>query len=508
MPLDTLIAHHARYRPDKLALIHGESRLTYAEFQRAINHVANALLANGIGKGDKVATVLPNSLELITLYWAITRIGAVIVPMSPLLQPSGLLGLLQDCDARMVFLTAPAATGMAHRAKELRAIREHDIIVVDGSVPGPSRTYDELLAGHPATDPPRADLDDDDLFNIVYSSGTTGTPKGIMHSHGVRTGYATHFAAAFRMTPESVELHAGSIVFNGAFVTLMPCFYLGATYVLEKSFAADAFIATIERERATHVMLVPSQIVAILESPTCSYERLQSLEMVLSLGAPLHQIHKDRLTQLLPGRFYELYGLTEGFVTVLDREDYPRKPRSVGCPLPLSEMRIVDDAGNEVPTGTVGEITGRGPLLMPGYYKRPDLTRQSVRDGWLHSGDLGYVDEAGFLYLVDRKKDMIISGGVNVYPRDIEEVAVQHPDVVEAAVFGVTDDKWGESPVAAVVLREGADLAETALREWINTRVAAKYQRVARVLILKGFPRNVAGKVLKNQLAELFNGDR
>jgi acyl-CoA synthetase (AMP-forming)/AMP-acid ligase II len=210
------------------------------------------------------------------------------------------------------------------------------------------------------------------------------------------------------------------------------------------------------------------------------------------------------LTRLLPDRFYELYGLTEGFMTVLDKNDYAAKPASVGVPPPFLEMRILDPDGNEVPPGEVGEICGRGPHLMPGYYKRPDLTGQAIIDGWLHTGDLGYVDDDGFLYLVDRMKDMIISGGVNVYPRDIEEVVVQHPQVREAAVFGLAHDKWGETPVAAVILHRPGSLGADELKQWVNQRVAAKFQRLSDVILMEDFPRNVAGKTLKREMRKVF----
>ncbi|MDP2625477.1 MAG: AMP-binding protein [Candidatus Rokubacteria bacterium] len=250
--------------------------------------------------------------------------------------------------------------------------------------------------------------------------------------------------------------------------------------------------------------MVPSQIVAVLNSPGFAQRRLESLEMLLTVGAPLHVEHKQRLNDALPDRFYELYGLTEGFVTVLDKTDAVRKIGSVGVPLVFYEMRILDDSGRDVPPGQVGEICGRGPMMMAGYYKRPDLTAQAIVDGWLHSGDLGYVDEDGYLYLVDRKKDRIISGGVNVYPRDIEEVVVQHPAVRETAVFGVQDPRWGETPVAAVVLRSPAAVSASELVAWINARVGAKFQRVSDVMIVDDFPRNVAGKTLKRVLQEQY----
>ena len=292
-----------------------------------------------------------------------------------------------------------------------------------------------------------------DLWTLMYTSGTTGTPKGIQHTHFIRAMYAAR-ANSWRMMPESVVLHSGSIVFNGAMTTMLPAFMLGATFVVERAFDPEAVIATIERERVTHTMLVPSQIIAILNAKGFDPARLASLEMILSLGAPLHQEIKDRLNSLLPRRFYELYGLTEGFLTVLDRDDAVRKSGSVGVPPPFYSMRIVGDDGRELPAGEIGEIVGRGPITMPGYYNRPEETKRTLRDGWLYTGDLGYVDDDGFLYLVDRKKDMIDSGGVKVYPKDIEEIAARHPAILEVAVFGIPHDKWGETPVAAVVLRK------------------------------------------------------
>jgi acyl-CoA synthetase (AMP-forming)/AMP-acid ligase II len=287
-------------------------------------------------------------------------------------------------------------------------------------------------------------------------------------------------------------------------VTMFPTFFCGATYVLGRSFDPESFIDIVERERVTHTMLVPSQIIAILGARGFAAERLASMQCLLSLGAPLHQEHKDRLNALLPGRFYELYGLTEGFVTILDRDDAVRKSGSVGVPPPFYEMRIVDEQGRECPPGEVGEIVGRGPITMAGYLDRPDLTAQALRDGWLFTGDLGYVDAEGYLFLVDRKKDMIDSGGVKVYPKDVEEVAAHHPAVREVAVFGIPHDTWGETPAAAVVLKTGATATAEELRDWINARVAARYQRVDRVILMDDFPRNAAGKTLKREMREPF----
>ncbi|MDG4551551.1 MAG: AMP-binding protein [Candidatus Contendobacter sp.] len=506
MHIGALLTRHARYRPDYPALAVGDQRLTFRELNARVNRLVNALLAAGLRKGDKIATVLPNGLELMTAYWAAAKTGLVIVPCSPLLQESGLATLLNDSDTALVLADAGAAATLNRIREQLPAIRaDRYVLVGKGSPPG-FRPYADFVATASADEPPDARLESGDVYNIMYSSGTTGAPKGIVHTHAVRASYCTLFAAAWRMTPESVVLHAGSIVFNGAMLTLMPWMFLGCSYVLHEAFDPEAVIDAIEREQATHVLMVPSQIVAILNSPAFRPERLRSLEMLQSLGAPLLLEYKSRINEVLPGRFYELYGLTEGFVTILDKRDNQRKAGSVGAPPPFMELRILDENGRDCGVGEVGEICGRSPIMMPGYYKKPELTEKAIIDGWLHSGDAGYVDEDGYLFLVDRIKDMIISGGLNVYPRDIEEIVIRHPDVNEVAVFGVPDARWGETPVAAVTLRPDAKATAAELKNWINGRVDAKFQRVSDVVIMDAFPRNVAGKTLKREMREQYRG--
>ncbi len=502
MNIGGLITRHARFRSEHIALVFNGQSHTYRELNDEVNKLANALLAHGLKKGDKFATVLPNCLELMLAYWAAAKSGLVIVPCSTLLQEGGLITLLNDSDTALVLVHNDHRHLFNNIRHKVPNVRDDRWIVVQGDAGEGFRIYDELVAKVSSGEPPDQNIQDSDIYNIMYSSGTTGVPKGIVHTHYVRAMYCTMFASSWRMTPESVVLHAGAIVFNGAMLDLMPWMYLGCTYILHESFDAGAVIRDIKDKRVTHIIMVPAQIIALLNHAEFNPETMRSLEMIQNVGAPLHLEHKKRLNETLPNRFYELYGLTEGFVTILDKHDSLRKIGSVGVPPAFYEMRILNESDEVCSPGEVGEICGRGPLMMPGYYKRDDLTEKAIVDGWLHSGDAGYVDEDGYLYLVDRLKDMIISGGVNVYPKDIEEIVVQHPDVDEVAVFGVPDERWGEVPIAAIKPASDQHVDSPGLIDWVNQRVDAKFQRIRDVAILNEFPRNAAGKTLKRTIRE------
>lgn len=490
---------HGRYSSEKTAFICGEVRQTFSQLDARTNKVAHALLQAGLKKGSHIATLLPNGVPLYEIYWAAAKIGAVVVPLSPLLRGTGLRNLLKNADLSLI-VTKPQL--MPYLQELLQA--EPGVFTENIWTTSDRGSYEQICDAAPETAVPDPGTQPEDLYNIIYSSGTTGEPKGIMLSHKVRALYMSLFANYFRISPESIVLHSGSIIFNGAFLTLMPSMFLGATYILHEQFDVKAVIRAIKEEGVTHTTLVPSQIVQMLEDPEFSQENLPTLQMIMSVGAPLHPAHKQALDERIPGVFYELYGLTEGFMTILDKNDFLKKSASVGYPPSLMEIRIADDSGKTLPANEIGEIVGRGPLLMEGYYRKPELTKDALKDGWLYTGDLGYLDDDGYLFLTGRKKDLIISGSVNVYPQDIEAILVQHPDIKDAAVFGVPHDKWGETPVAAVLLKPESAIEPHTILDWANDRLDARFQKLSHLTILKDFPRNVAGKTLKREIRDSY----
>lgn len=498
--ISQLLTRNARYRPNHLAFIFNEKRLTYSEFNASVNQLCHAFLAIGITKGSKVSTLLPNSFELYETYWACAKIGAVCVPNSPMLRGSGLVNLLNDSDTDLVISNQSLMPYIDEIRSELHC---KNFWLID-SLSNNYDNYHQQKESQLTTEPPRIEIYPDDPYNIMYSSGTTGLPKGIVISHQVRALYGSLFANYFRMTPESIVMHSGSIVFNGSFLTLIPVMFVGGTYILLDHFAPHIVTEVIKNEQVTHTILVPSQIVSCLNLEEFKQENLKSLAYILSVGAPLLLEHKEELDRRAPNVFYELYGLTEGFMTILDKTEFHKKAGSVGAAPQLMEIKIVDDFGQELPDGQIGEIVGKSPLLMTEYYKNPSKTAEALQDGWLMTGDVGYLDEDGYLFLTGRKKDLIISGGVNVYPIDIEEVIARHPAIQDVSVFGIIHDEWGETPIAAVILKNGFNVEMNEIKKFANDNLEARYQKVTDVILVTDFPKNVAGKILKRKLKENY----
>jgi len=494
---------HAIHRPQHPAIIFEDKRLTYLQLYKEVNRLSNSFIAAGIRKGDKVATLLSNSMELWEVYWACAAIGAVAVPLSPLLRGDGLYNLLENAGTKLIITNEHLTEHVDAIRKKLKHISQENFWVTDTFEDGYSNyhTQKEQESSEP---PDVTEVTGDEPYNIIYSSGTTGMPKGIVISHAVRALYGSLFANAFRMTPESIVMHSGSIIFNGSFLTLMPAMFLGCTYVLMSHYDANDVVDIIRKENVTHTILVPSQVIGCLQKPDFNKKFLSSLEYILSVGAPLLLEQKLELNKRVPHVFYELYGLTEGFMTILDKNDAMRKTGSVGTAPQFMDVKIVNDGGEELPPGAIGEIVGKGPLLMTEYYKNPEQTKEAIKDGWLFTGDLGYVDKDGFLFLTGRKKDLIISGGVNVYPGDIEEIVIRHPAVKDVAVFGVPHVEWGETPIAAVVLEDGVAVTSLEIKYWANQNLEARYQKIYEVIIMTELPRNAAGKILKRELRENF----
>jgi acyl-CoA synthetase (AMP-forming)/AMP-acid ligase II len=496
--LADVIDAQARERARHPALLEGDRRLSYAELNVLMDRIAAALQRKGIRQGDAVAICAATSIEYAAAFLGILRAGAVVVPLAPSSTAESLAMMLEDSAAKLLFLDADAASTLSAETLHLGRV------ALDGSHAG--EAFESWLAPKEAT-PSKVEIEPGQGFNIIYSSGTTGAPKGIVQPHGMRWVQLHRPAYA----PESVTMISTPLYSNTTLVCLLPTLSNGGTAVLMPKFEAEQFLKLSQRHKATHAMLVPVQYRRLLQQPDFNSYDLSSYQMKFATSAPFPAELKAEVLRRWPGGLTEFYGMTEGGGScMLLAHEFPDKLATVGQPMPGHEIRLIDENGCEVAQGEIGEIVGRSEAMMLGYHNQPEKTRQSewyspqgVR--FIRTGDIGRFDGEGFLTLMDRKKDLIISGGFNVYPSDLEAQIAKHEDVLEAAVVGVASNRWGETPVAFVVLKPGRCPESAELLEWVNHRLG-KIQRLSDLRIVEHLPRSPIGKVLKRELRHMYDG--
>jgi acyl-CoA synthetase (AMP-forming)/AMP-acid ligase II len=501
--LPNLVALHGKWRGERTALIEGERRLTWRQFERDTARAANGLNFLGLRAGDAVAVLMDNSLEMVILLFGILRHGAVAVPLNVSVSDDAVARMIEDADARAIF----ASQRHFRRIDDLRAqsVAVARAVRVALGAAGPDWTeFNAWLSAQPpewhlAVGPAQ-------VCNIIYSSGTTGLPKGIVHTHGSRMHWAVDLALTLRYRADCVTLCSLGLFSNITWVAMLCTVLVGGTMVVMPAFDAAAAVELMARERVSHGTFVPLQLEKLLGVPDLDRHDLSSLDAFMCCGSPLPIDIKREFPRRFDCLLIELYGLTEGLCTVLAPEDFERKTESVGKPFLGTDLCIIGEDDREVPPGRTGEIVGWSPLVMSGYHGNDAASSEATwTDGqqrrWLRTGDLGRLDADGFLYIVDRKKDMILSGAQNIYPADIEAVMRTHPGVADVAVVGVRSRQWGETPVAVVVAASHVPLDEPSLIEWTNARVG-RQQRIRGVVFRADLPRNANGKVLKRDLRD------
>jgi long-chain acyl-CoA synthetase len=494
-----LIHRHAQRDPQHTALIDKQCSVTYGQLDAMMDRVAAALKRDGIAPRQAIAICASSSVHYAAVFMGALRAGVVVAPLAPGSTVEQLAGMLKDADAKLLFTDAGASEAIS-------AAQATDVtrISLDGSPIGIQ--LEEWVA--PAGTKFKAVTPEPDwAFNIIYSSGTTGTPKGIVQPHSMRWAHVRRGGGAYGYGPGGVTLLATPLYSNTTLVVFFPTLAWGGTLVLMPKFDAKAYLALAQQHRATHTMLVPVQYQRIMAVPEFGDYALSSFKFKFCTSAPFGAALKADILKRWPGGLVEFYGMTEGGGScILEAHTHPTKLHTVGKPAEGHDIRLIDEAGKEVAQGEMGEVVGQSVSMMTGYHQQPGKTRDAEwysPEGkrFIRTGDVGRFDEDGFLTLFDRKKDMVISGGFNIYPSDLEAVMRRHEAVADVAVVGVPSEAWGETPIAFVVRKAGSPLSEAALLDWFNQQVG-KTQRLSGLHCIDELPRSAIGKVLKRELRD------
>ncbi len=493
---------------DKTAFISGEESLTYTEFNRRVNRVANGLLSAGLRKGDRVAALLFNSVEFMEVYFACAKAGFIFLPLNFRLTPEELSWIFKDTSPRAFFFHPEFSATV----EGLRGLHREplEVLATPGEpVPPFSLPYEEWLSdfgeGEPEVPEP-PDMEDPQM--IMYTSGTTGRPKGAVLPHRKTFWNTFNDTLELLFDMEAVSLVSIPLFHSGGLnIITMPTFYIGGTTVLQRFWNPEEALSLIQRHRVTHFGAVPTMLQMMLEVPGFEGYDLSSLKGVGIGGAPAPRELLERIVERMRVPYLiQVFGCTETSI-VLSCADM-EKIGSAGIPMFHAEVKVLKEDGREVVPGSgeVGEICSRGPFVMLGYWNQPEETAEALRDGWFHYGDLATVDEDGYVYVVDRKKDMIISGGENIYPAEVEKVLMEHPKVRDVAVIGMPHEKWGEVGHALVVPADPADPLTLGEMEAFCEGRLARYKIPKKITLVEAIPRTLTGKILKKELRRLYGG--
>jgi len=514
MNLGRYVTRSAVYHPDNHAIGFMGRGVSYRDFERRTNRLARGLMELGFGRGDRVAIQAWNRPEIVEFEVACYKAGMVRIPMNARLSLAETVHVLDDSRARAVILDASHADALSAARDGLQAV-EH-FIGLDRPCGSDLFYEDVLLKG--GEESPDVEVEEDDLAVLAYTSGTTGKLKAIMQSHGNRMAMIRKacMMPGVKLVPGDVFAHVGPLTHSSGML-LMPVMYFAGCNLILGRFSVEALLEAIQQEKVNYLLLVPAMINVILSHPRVRDFDLSSLKGVFYGAAPMSVTRIRESMDLFGPILIQGYGMSEttSFTSILTADDHVAALRggnesrlaSCGRPVFESEVRVVDEEGNRVTPGRIGEIIVRGPDVMKGYYHEPELTGKAIKDGWMHSGDMARVDEEGYIYIVDRKSDTIITGGFNVYPTEVEQVLYSHPAVHEACVFGIPDDTWGEAVKAAVILRQGAAVTEDDLISFCREHLGG-YKKPRSVDFVEELPRNPNGKVSRRAVKEKYWADR